>query len=114
MTAVIEDLLLGRRQFRPEVETFIAEQVEKFKKPRNEIIEAALYVAMKFASGEMPTEKEFSQPKLHLSAEDIRAKANEGSSRAARLRQESAKKQKAASPSGSKSSQAASGHGNQR
>lgn len=107
MTAVIEDLLLGRRQFRPEVENFISEQMTKFKRPRNEIIETALYVAMKFSREQMPNQQDFNDG-------DIVRKAVAGSSAAIRLAQESEKKQKAESPSENKPLRAASGHKRQR
>lgn len=47
MTAVIEDLLLGRRQFSPEIETFITEEVARTGQPRNRVIETSLYAAMR-------------------------------------------------------------------
>lgn len=102
MTAVIEDLLLGRRQFRPEVESFISEQMAKFKRPRNEIIETALYVAMKFSREQMPNQHEFNEG-------DIMKKAVAGSSSASRLAQESGKTQKAESPIENKPSRASGG-----
>ena len=97
MTAVIEDLLLGRRQFRPEVENFISEQMARFKRPRNEIIETALYVAMNLSRGQVPNQQGFDEGA-------IMAKAVEGSSAAIRLSQESGKKQTTESTNENKSS----------
>lgn len=39
---ILEDLLLGRRQFNPETERFLLAEVERTGRSRNEIIEAAL------------------------------------------------------------------------
>ncbi len=47
MTLILEDFLLGRRQFRPEIERFIQEEMDRTSRPREEIIEAALIAAMK-------------------------------------------------------------------
>ncbi len=71
MTAVLEDLLLGRRQFRPEVESFIAEQMAKFKRPRNEIIETALYVAMKLGHSEATCERHYKAVKTQAEAAEF-------------------------------------------
>lgn len=42
MTMVLEDLLLGRRQFNPETERFLQSEIERTGRSRNEIIEAAM------------------------------------------------------------------------
>jgi hypothetical protein len=46
MTLIIEDLLLGRRQFAPEIERFIEDEIQRTAKSRNQIIEAALSAAI--------------------------------------------------------------------
>lgn len=42
MTDVIEDLLLGKRQFRPDLEAFIVVEMLRTQTSRNDVIEAAL------------------------------------------------------------------------
>ena len=42
MTAVLEDLLLQRRQFSAPVETFLEAEAGRTRRPRDEIIELAL------------------------------------------------------------------------
>jgi len=106
MTAIIEDLILGRRQFSAEIERFIAEQMARHHRPRNEIVESALYVAMKFAASQIPNPKEF-KPTITKSEEEIMALGTSQVSDAIRLSQESEKKQTTGSPSENKASQAA-------
>jgi len=47
MTVIIEDLILGRRQFSPEIEEFIENECRRTRRPREQVIEACVYSAMR-------------------------------------------------------------------
>jgi len=47
MTKILEDYLLGRRQFRPEIELFLKDEKARTNRTREEIIEAALTIYMR-------------------------------------------------------------------
>lgn len=47
MTLILEDLILGRRQFSPDIETFISEEIARTRHSREHVIETLLYAAMR-------------------------------------------------------------------